>query len=662
MLRAYGAELVLTDPMEGSDGAIREARRIYARDRRTRTSTPTSTTTRRTGARTTTTTGAEILEQTDGRLTHFVAGLGTSGTFVGTGRRLREWRPSVRADLGAAGLAAPRARRTEAHGVGDRAGHLRSVARRRGSACRDRRRARADAAARARGRAARRSVERRGAGGVPRGRAPDLGRGVIVTIFPDGGDRYLSERVLDDGALVDGRTLRPAPTPRRAIRAARARRRIRTSAAARSRLARAARCVEALPLDNDTDGERRRRFLVDAAGLSAGRGAGRRARRRALGFYHSHPDHPAVPSQFDLDHAWPNLSYVIVSVRDGRPGELRSWRLRRRSLAFDEEAVDAKESHMAVIVRIPTPLRPFTGQQASVEVDGATVGEVLAAADDAVRASCGSICSAPTASCAASSTSTSTTRTSAISSSERDAGERGATRSASCRRSPAGRDAGRGAGRRAAGADATTKCSATAGTSSCRRSASRGSAAQGRARALHRRRRSRLARVALSGRGGRRHARPRRFRRRRLQQPAAADSATARRTSAGRKLEAARDRLHGAQSRASTSSTHETRADVGERARDLQGLRRHRRRRRQLPDALSRQRRLRAARQAERLRQHLPLRRPGVGLRDQGRPVLSLPVSRAAAARARAELRRRRRARRAARASSARFRRPRRSS
>ena len=64
----------------------------------------------------------------------------------------------------------------------------------------------------------------------------------------------------------------------------------------------------------------------------------------------------------------------------------------------------------------------------------------------------------------------------------------------------------------------------------------------------------------------------------------------------------------------------------------VRALRRHPRRHRQLPDALSRQRRVRAARQAERLRQHLPLRRAGVGLRHEGRPVLPLPLSRAAAA------------------------------
>jgi proteasome lid subunit RPN8/RPN11 len=63
------------------------------------------------------------------------------------------------------------------------------------------------------------------------------------------------------------------------------------------------------------------------------------AGRQIVGFYHSHPDHPAVPSQFDLDHAWPQTSYVIVSVRAQESRELRSWRLRPDRSGFDEETV-----------------------------------------------------------------------------------------------------------------------------------------------------------------------------------------------------------------------------------------------------------------------------------------------------------------------------------
>jgi cysteine synthase B len=95
ILRAFGAELVLTDPLEGTDGAIREVRKTvaenpdkyfypdqYSNDSNWRAHFET--------------TGPEIIEQTGGRLTHFVAGLGTSGTFVGTGRALRQFRPGIK--------------------------------------------------------------------------------------------------------------------------------------------------------------------------------------------------------------------------------------------------------------------------------------------------------------------------------------------------------------------------------------------------------------------------------------------------------------------------------------------------------------------------------------------------------------------------------------
>jgi cysteine synthase B len=95
ILRAYGAELVLTDPMDGSDGAIREVRRIYQADPAPyyypdQYSNPANWRAHYE------TTGPEILSQTDGEITHFVAGLGTSGTFVGVGRFFRDHAPNVR--------------------------------------------------------------------------------------------------------------------------------------------------------------------------------------------------------------------------------------------------------------------------------------------------------------------------------------------------------------------------------------------------------------------------------------------------------------------------------------------------------------------------------------------------------------------------------------
>ncbi len=95
LLDAYGAELIFTDPMDGSDGAIREARRQVAANADLYFYPDQYNNDANWGAHYKTT-GPEILAQTQGRITHFVAGLGTSGTFMGTGRRLREENPSIK--------------------------------------------------------------------------------------------------------------------------------------------------------------------------------------------------------------------------------------------------------------------------------------------------------------------------------------------------------------------------------------------------------------------------------------------------------------------------------------------------------------------------------------------------------------------------------------
>jgi len=95
MLRVYGADVVLTSAMDGTDGAIVEARRLYAADPERYFYADQYNNDANWRAHYATT-GPEILAQTQGRVTHFVAGLGTSGTFVCTGRFLREHRPGVR--------------------------------------------------------------------------------------------------------------------------------------------------------------------------------------------------------------------------------------------------------------------------------------------------------------------------------------------------------------------------------------------------------------------------------------------------------------------------------------------------------------------------------------------------------------------------------------
>src|SRR3954465_5677956 len=95
ILRALGTELVLTSPLEGTDGAIREARRMHAAEPGTYFY-PDQYNNDGNWRAHYDTTGPEIIEQTSGRLTPFIAGLGTSGTFIGTGRRLRKFNPAIR--------------------------------------------------------------------------------------------------------------------------------------------------------------------------------------------------------------------------------------------------------------------------------------------------------------------------------------------------------------------------------------------------------------------------------------------------------------------------------------------------------------------------------------------------------------------------------------
>src|SRR5438046_3843399 len=95
------------------------------------------------------------------------------------------------------------------------------------------------------------------------------------------------------------------------------------------------RVTAAVALPNTTEEGPRRRFLVRPSDY-------REAERRAtelggelLGFYHSHPDHPARPSQYDLDHAWPTFAYIIVSVMAGQPDAMTVWYLKEDRPSFD---------------------------------------------------------------------------------------------------------------------------------------------------------------------------------------------------------------------------------------------------------------------------------------------------------------------------------------
>ena len=352
ILTAYGAELVFTDPMDGSDGAIVEARRRYAatpeqyfypdqynNDFNWRAHFET--------------TGPEILAETAGRITHFVAALGTSGTFMGTGRFLRANIPDVvlisvqpesplhgleglkhmasaivpgiydatLADYAAEMSTEAAHEMTQAPGArGGIAGGRVERRQRRGRADACRRRAAHPRSGRDGGRALRRrrslslrallgrGTDPRGRGGPALGDLHDmtpltLGPGVRAAIEQHGREAYPHEccgALLGDGDVVHA----------------------------------------VHPLPNVTTEGPRRRFRVDDKDYLAAERKASAAGLSLLGFYHSHPDHPAEPSQYDLDHAFPTFVYPILSVQQGEPAALRAWRLRADRSGYDEQPVD----------------------------------------------------------------------------------------------------------------------------------------------------------------------------------------------------------------------------------------------------------------------------------------------------------------------------------
>jgi len=99
--------------------------------------------------------------------------------------------------------------------------------------------------------------------------------------------------------------------------------------------------VRVIAAENERVDSRHNRYVISPQSLLRAQRDARAAGLDVVGYYHSHPDHPARPSEFDREHAWPGTSYVIVSVREGKAVDCRSWRLRDDRAAFEEEAIAA---------------------------------------------------------------------------------------------------------------------------------------------------------------------------------------------------------------------------------------------------------------------------------------------------------------------------------
>ena len=103
-----------------------------------------------------------------------------------------------------------------------------------------------------------------------------------------------------------------------------------------------------MPLANRRDDSPRNRFEVTAEDVRLAEKTARGQKLELIGWYHSHPDAPARPSEYDREHAWPWYSYIIVSVQSGQPRDMNSWRLRDDRSDYDSEAIESS-AHSASI-------------------------------------------------------------------------------------------------------------------------------------------------------------------------------------------------------------------------------------------------------------------------------------------------------------------------
>ena len=102
--------------------------------------------------------------------------------------------------------------------------------------------------------------------------------------------------------------------------------------------------TETYPISNAREeSAKRNRFLIEPEELMKGERYARTNDREVVGFYHSHPESPAVPSQYDLEHAWPTYSYIIVSVIKERAGDLFSWEQEPDRSKFNREEIRIAE-------------------------------------------------------------------------------------------------------------------------------------------------------------------------------------------------------------------------------------------------------------------------------------------------------------------------------
>jgi len=99
-----------------------------------------------------------------------------------------------------------------------------------------------------------------------------------------------------------------------------------------------------MPLQNRRDDSPRNRFEVTPDDVRLAEKTAREKKPDLIGWYHSHPDAPARPSEYDREHAWPWYSYIIVSIQKGAPHDMNSYRLQDDRASYDPEPIDIIKS------------------------------------------------------------------------------------------------------------------------------------------------------------------------------------------------------------------------------------------------------------------------------------------------------------------------------
>ena len=94
---------------------------------------------------------------------------------------------------------------------------------------------------------------------------------------------------------------------------------------------------DAIAVSNERADERTHRYVIEADTIRHAEATAQQQGLDIVGFYHSHPDHPAEPSTFDRDHSWPWYTYIIVPSRRDGAGTARAWRLQDDRAAYDEQ-------------------------------------------------------------------------------------------------------------------------------------------------------------------------------------------------------------------------------------------------------------------------------------------------------------------------------------